>query len=111
MTSDIFSALLNSTAKVLRATTSYNERREAERSWAEVAEIPVRLHTYRYIGSPSAYAEQGIVDLPSHKLFAASDADIMPGDQLEVSGRTYEVLEVYEPGGLVHHKEAWLKNV
>lgn len=111
MTTGAFEALLNVPAAIYRAQTAYNEVGEPETTYAFIATVPARLDRFRYAGSASTFAEQGIQDLPSHKLFCAVDVPMQPGDLVRVDGREYEVLEAWEPGGVQHHKEAWLKSV
>lgn len=109
MTSAIFSQLLNATAVIYTPTHSYNTTGEDERTWTLATTVPARLDKSSYAGSTAAYAEQGIVDLPTHKLFCEASVALNPGDRVEVGGQTYEVVEVMTPGGVAHHKEAFLK--
>ncbi|MEW6555080.1 MAG: hypothetical protein AB1384_12435 [Actinomycetota bacterium] len=111
MTSAIFNTLLNTSAVIYRHTRSRTDTGEFTSSLTLITSTPARLDTFRYSGSPNVYAEQGIVDLPSHKLWLEPGVDLRQGDTVEVAGISYEVLEVWEPGGVRHHKEAWVKNV
>lgn len=102
--------LYNTTAAVKRATPEIGELGEVRLSYTDGGEWPARLHRVRYAGSPSAWAEQGIVDLPSHKLLCPPATPVAPGDQVVIDGETFTVLEVFTPGGLsTHHKEVWLR--
>ena len=99
----------NTIATIMTSTVGVGELGEISRSHGAIVEWPARLDKYRYTGSTSAWAEQGIVDIPTHKLYLPPEAVISPGDQVLVEGITYEVIEAYEPGGMRHHKEVWLK--
>jgi len=101
--------LYNVTATILSATATVDDLGEVSRTFTSSGTCPARLDKYRYAGSPSAWAEQGIVDVPTHKLFCPAETDVLPGDRVVVDGTTYEVIEAYEPGGYAHHKEVWLK--
>lgn len=109
MTSAIFKSLLNATAAIYTPTHTYNSVGEDTRTWALSATVSARLDKSSYAGSTAAYAEQGIVDLPTHKLFLEASVTVSPGDRVVVDGQTYEVVEVMTPGGVSHHKEAFLK--
>lgn len=109
MTSAIFRRLLNATAAIYTPTHTYNEVGEDVRTWTLSDTVAARLDKSSYSGSTAAYAEQGIIDLPTHKLFLEASVAIDPGDRVEVDGQTYEVIEVMTPGGVAHHKEAFLK--
>jgi hypothetical protein len=101
--------LFNTTCSVKRATVQRNQLGEAVRTYTTLGPYPARLDRFRYSGSTATWAEQGVVDIPSHKLFCPTTVEMAPGDRVSVGGIEYEVLEVFEPGGFSHHKEVWLK--
>ena len=101
--------VFNATAAISRASNTYDALREAARSWEILGTVPARLDKFRYSGSQAAWAEQGIIDLPSHKLFCPAGTDVGPGDRITVASETFEVLEAFEPGGYAHHREVWVK--
>lgn len=109
MTSPVFSSLLNLDALVERATTSYTSTGESVRTWSDVATIKARLDRSRYSGSTAAFAEQGIIDVPSHKLFCEYEANILTGDRVTIGTEKFDVLEAFSPGGITHHKEVYLR--
>jgi head-tail adaptor len=109
LTSAIFRRLLNTTAAIYTPTHTYNEVGEDERTWTLSDTVPARLDKSSYAGSTAAYAEQGIIDLPTHKLFLEAAVEIAAGNRVTVDGQSYEVVEVMTPGGVAHHKEAFLK--
>lgn len=102
--------IFNVTATISRACNTYDELREATRSWEVIGTTLARLDKFRYTGSTAAFAEMGTVDLPSHKLFCPAGTDVLPGDQVSVGSETFNALEAFEPGGYAHHREVWLKH-
>ena len=109
MTSAIFKNLLNATAAIYTPTAAKNSVGATTRTWTLSATVDARLDKSGYSGSTGAYAEQGIVDLPTHQLFVEAAVALAQGDRVIVDGQAYEVVEVFTPGGIVHHKEAYLK--
>lgn len=110
MTSAVYSALLNASGTVTRATASYTSTGEQVSAWAEVGTVRCRLNRQGYANTGN-FAMQGIVEIPTHKLFLEYEADVLVDDRVTVAGESYEVLEVFPPGGTTHHKEAYLRHV
>ncbi len=42
----------------------------------------------------------------SHEIYLPPEADVKPGDEIEIEGRTYEVRAVLDPAGPGGHREA-----
>lgn len=109
MTYRAYSALMNASGTVSRATVSYTSTGPAKRIWEEVSTVRCRLHKMAY-GNAANFAMQGIIEAPSHKLFLEAEADVLTDDMIRIEGVDYSVLDVFPPGGVTHHKEAYIRH-
>ncbi|MFF8473885.1 head-tail adaptor protein [Streptomyces sp. NPDC015414] len=86
--------LLNSSAEVWRSSRTPDGIGGWTEGWAQVSTVRARF------SQPSA-AERTVNERTearmTHVVFLRADADVRRGDELRSSGRTFDVLAVFEP--------------